>query len=160
MLTRYLLPAIIVLAVSSFACSSATPPSSADPNPAPTAAQATAATGAGGSSPISLADAAALRKLAFAYWKAYNAYDVDAALAYLEPGYRAARAKVVSSEINRIETFGVTLGISEKSPPLLTGPDQGEMLLDMKEPLGTRTIRMGFVRVGDSWWISAAEESE
>lgn len=107
---------------------------------------------------ISAEDAQAVRDLAFIFWEAYNAYEPDRAVSYLDESYRAAKEKVVRDEIRRIKTFGVKLGMSEKTPPVLIGPDQAEMYLNMKEPVGTRTIWMKFSRRGDGWTIMYSEE--
>ena len=104
------------------------------------------------------AEAAALRRLAFAYWDAYNAYEPDAVLAMLEPGERVKREPNIRDEIGRLKTFGVKLGITEKSPPVLTGPDTAEILVTMKEPLGSRTMKMVFLRNGEGWLVTGADE--
>ena len=40
----------------------------------------------------------------------------------------------------------------------MTAPGQGEMFMRLKEPLGTRRIRMAFVRVDGEWKITYAHE--
>jgi hypothetical protein len=108
---------------------------------------------------ISQQEAQTLRDLALAYWAAFNAYDAQGALAYLEPTYRAERTKVVKSDIGRIKLFGVKLGMSEKTPPVLVGPGQAQMYMSLKEPTGTRTILMKFAQPGGgTWLITYAEE--
>jgi hypothetical protein len=109
-------------------------------------------------SPLSPQDEAAVRQLGLAYWHAYNAYDADAALACLEPSYRASREATIRDEVGQIKFFGVKFGISEKSAPVALGPDAAEMYMNLSEPLGTRLIRMDFVRTSDGWLISFAEE--
>jgi hypothetical protein len=108
---------------------------------------------------LSAQDETAVRQLAMAYWQAYNAYDADAALACLEPAYRAKREAPVRDEIGQIKTFGVKFGISEKSAPVALGPDTAEMYVSLSEPLGTRLIRMDFVRTSGGWLITFAEET-
>jgi hypothetical protein len=107
---------------------------------------------------LSPADGAAVRQLAFAYWQAFNDYDVQTTLSYLEPTYGASRKASISDEIGQIRTFGVKLGVKEKSAPVALGPDTAEMYMSLSEPLGTRTIRMDFERTSDGWLISFAEE--
>jgi hypothetical protein len=107
---------------------------------------------------ISADDAQAVRDLAFKFWAAYNAYEPDTAVSYLDETYRVTKEAVVRDEISRIETFGVTLGMSEKTAPALTGPDQAEMYLSMKEPIGTRTMLMKFDKQGGAWIITYSEE--
>ena len=128
-----------------------------------TAASTTSTAGSTSTTPatttaISAEDAQAVRDLAFIFWDAYNAYDPDRAISYLDEGYRPVKEAVVRDEIRRIKTFGVTLGMSEKTAPVLTGPDQAEMYLSMKEPVGTRTIWMKFARRSDAWTITYSEE--
>ena len=43
-------------------------------------------------------------------------------------------------------------------PPALIGPDRAEIYLNMKVPVGTRTIWMKFARHGDAWTITYSEE--
>ena len=103
-------------------------------------------------------DIKATRELAFAYWDAFNSYDADTTLSYLEAGYRAQREEEIRDEIGRLKRFRVKLWVTEEGPPTLTTEDQGEMYLKMKEPLGTRRIRMAFLKVAGDWRITFAEE--
>ena len=77
----------------------------------------------------------ALKRLAFDYWIAFNEYDVDKVLSYLEESYRAEREQGVTDEIAQLELFRVTLGVSERSAPALLSPTEGEMMLNLREPL-------------------------
>ncbi len=99
-----------------------------------------------------------LRQLAFDYWAAFNDYDDDTVVAYLEDGYRQEREEQIRTDIGRIKFFRVTLGVEEQSPPAMIDPDLWEMYIKMKEPTGTRTIRMEFQLVGGTWKISYSEE--
>ena len=103
-------------------------------------------------------EADALRQLAFAYWEAFNAYDADRALGYLEENYRQQRDEEVRGEIELVKLFGVKLGVSEDTPPQIVSQDEREMYLTMKEPLGTRRVRMAFREVAGEWRITFAEE--
>ena len=105
-------------------------------------------------------EADALRKLAFAYWEAFNAYDADRALGYLEEDYRQQQDSAVRDDIGMIKLFSVKLGVSEETPPQVVGNDEWEMYLTMKEPLGTRRIRMAFQKVEGEWKITFAEEAQ
>ena len=100
------------------------------------------------------------RDLAFAYWDAFNAYDADRVLSYLEETYRVAREATIRAEIGQISSFGVKLGVSEESPPVSLGDDQAEMYLELKDPLGTKRIRMAFGRVDGEWVITFAEQTD
>jgi hypothetical protein len=134
------------LAVSSCASPTPTPKPTATSTPTPT------------TPPTETSDLATLRDLAFSYWEAFNSYDADRVLSYLYADYQAEREEKIRSDIGRIKTFRVKLGVSEKSPPMLVSPTEGEMFLNMKEPIGTRTIRMAFLKTGGEWKINYAEE--
>jgi hypothetical protein len=150
-----LILATMLAAACAGPAATAAPTPTASPTPTPAATPAPSAAAPLESTP---ADAEALRKLAFAYWDAYNAYDIDTVLSYLEPGERAKREAGIRDEIGRLKTFGVKLGLSEKSPPVLSAPDRGEMLMTMKEPLGSRTMKMVFLHRDGRWWVTAADE--
>jgi|GEM_PF-2444664 len=144
------------------ACARATP--TPTPTATPTPTSVATATGIPTSTPTQApaaaeaADAEVLRQLAFAYWEAFNAYDADRALSYLEDAYRAERESEIRSEIGQIRMFRVKLGVSEESPPQVVGQGDWEMFLSMKEPIGTRRIRMAFTPVEGEWKITCAEE--
>ena len=105
------------------------------------------------------AEAAHLRDLAFGYWEAFNAYDPDRVLAYLEDEYRQQREEQLRTEIGRIDLFNVQLGLSEEAPPWIIDGGGREMYLTLKEPLGTRRIRMEFQAVEGEWKITFAQEA-
>lgn len=132
------------------------------PTPAPTAATtATAMPLASSPQPTIAASAEEIetvRKLAFAYWEAFNSYDADRTLAYLAEPYRKQREETIRSQIRQIKLFRVKLGLTEETAPVFMAPDQAEMMLTMKEPLGTRRIKMQFQRESGTWLITQAEE--
>ncbi len=123
-----------------------------------TSSAAPSSSASANATPISATDAQAVRDLATAYWAAYNAYDAEKTLSYLDTAYRPSQDKIIRSEIGQLKTFGVKLGVSEKSAPVLTAPGQAEMYLTMKTPTGTRTMLMKFAGSGDAWTITYAEE--
>lgn len=98
-----------------------------------------------------------VRTLAFSYWDAFNAYDADRVLSYLEDGYRAIREDTIRAEIGQIDTFGVQLGVEEESPPVLLGEDEAEMYVALRNPLGVRRIHMTFALIDGTWIITFAE---
>ena len=122
----------------------------ASPTPTPTATPTAFAP--------SSAKADEFRGIAFGYWEAFNAYDPEATLAYLEESYRALQDEVVRGQIGQVRRFGVKLGVSEESAPQMIRPNVAEMYLGMREPLGTRRIRMEFLQVGEEWKLTFAEE--
>jgi len=154
------LPRLVLATMLAAACAgpAATSVPTTTPSPPPTSAATSAPSAAAPLGSIAPGEADALRKLAFAYWGAYNTYDIDTVLSYLEPGERAKREAGIRDEIGRLKTFGVKLGMSEKSPPVLSAPDTGEMLMTMQEPLGSRTMKMVFLHRDGRWWVTAADE--
>ena len=104
----------VTLAVIGVACESSP---TATPNPGPVADPQ---------------EADALRQLAFAYWEAFNAYDADRALGYLEEDYRQQRDEEVRGEIQRIKRFRVKLGLREETAPWVVSDDEREMYLPKK----------------------------
>jgi hypothetical protein len=108
--------------------------------------------------PISAADTLAVRRLVGSFWEAYNAYDPERVISYLDEHYRPIKEPVVRDEIRRLKAFSVTLGVSEKSAPVLVEPNEAEVFLNMKTPTGTRTVRMRLVRRGDDWVVTYSEE--
>jgi hypothetical protein len=105
-------------------------------------------------------EADAVSAVARAYWAAYNAYDAAAAIAHLDPGYRPQKADVVRSEVGRIKTFGVQLGVKEKAPPEAVGPGTAQVYLSMDTPAGKRTVLMRFADRDGTWKVTYAEEVE
>ena len=103
-------------------------------------------------------EAEALRQLAYAYWDAFNSYDAARTLGYLEDGYRQQRDETVRDEIQLVQTFGVKLEAGEHTPPYVVSENEREMYMNIKEPLGTRRIRMAFRQVDGEWKITHAEE--
>ena len=107
---------------------------------------------------LDIEDINALSKLAFAFWDAYNAYDGDKTLGYLEENYRQLRGEEIRDNIGLMKLFGVKLALSEESPPHMISDGEWEMHMTMKEPLGTRRIRMAFRQVEGEWKIVFAEQ--
>ena len=173
MLRRCLLPAAFsMLAIITVACGGSSTPTpttvpvvesneaEAEPSPSPVAESEVAEAEQGSGLVTDSEEADALRRVAFGYWEAFNAYDADGALAYLEADYRQQRDGTVRSEIGRMKPFRVKLGLSEESPPSVVSRDEREMYLTMKEPLGERRIRMAFRKVDEEWKITFAEEAK
>ena len=155
----FMVAAIVSLMAASCAAPTATP--TLAPTPTPTLTPTPLATATPTPTPPSASDVAdTLRQLAFAYWEAFNSYDADKALGYLEEAYRQERESVIRKEIGQIKFFRVKLGVSEESPPQMAGPGEAEMFLTMKEPLGSRRIHMRFREVEGEWKITYAQEVE
>lgn len=153
-----LLATVVVLTAAACGGSGAAGEAGSSSQAATPVAASGASSAAASAAPMAAADAKAVRDLMTAYWIAYNAYDADKALSYLEESYRASQDETVRGEIGQIKTFGVKLGVKEKSAPALTGTDQSEMYIDMKTPTGGRVLIMRFARAGGTWTITDVEE--
>jgi hypothetical protein len=136
----------------------ATPAASAAP--VVPAAQANPTSSPSNAATIDTETTETLRQLAFDYWVAFNAYDPDKTLSYLEASYRQRREEEIRDEIGRIKIFNVQLDVSEQIPPQMNGDGTAEMFLMMKEPLGLRRIQMNFLEVNGEWKLTYTEEVE
>ena len=179
MLRRFIAPCVLAaVAVVGVACGSSTPseptpvpsedptptPIAADdPDPTPVPARDPDPTPVPVDDPTPTSDAAladTFRQMTFDYWEAFNAYDADRVLEFLEEGYGREREEKIRGDIGRLKLFSVQLGVTEESPPSIVDEDEWEMYLTMKEPLGTRRIRMAFREVDGEWKITFSEEVE
>jgi hypothetical protein len=102
-------------------------------------------------------DIEAARQVVFAYWEAYNSYDVDGVLALLEDSWREERADEIAGEIGQMKMFGVTLEVEEEAEPAITDETVGiEMLVNT--PLGAKHYIYYLKEIGGEWRIYFAEE--
>ena len=164
---RFLTVCIGIVLIASACASSETDTST---TPEPTVAQA-ATSAPASAAPTSVTeqqsdeteDAAStmgmLRQMAFDYWEAFNSFEAEKVLAFLEDAYRLEREEEIRTDIGRIKTFGVKLEVSEQIPPRIDG-DEAVMFLLMKEPLGIRRIQMSYLKVDDNWKVTYSEEAE
>ena len=157
---RWIAPcALLAVAVVGVACGGSTPSeptpiATGDPEPTPVPVDDPTPT------PDAEKQADTFRQMTFDYWEAFNAYDADGVLAFLEEGYGREREEKIRGDIGRLKLFSVQLGVAEESPPSMVDEDEWEMYLTMKEPLGTRRIRMAFREVRGEWKITFSEEVE
>ena len=167
MLRRFVAPCVLAaVAVVGVACGSSTPAEpttvpSEDPTPTPIAVDDPEPTPVPVDDPTPTSDAAqadTFRQMTLDYWEAFNAYDSDRVLEFLEEGYGREREEKIRGDIGRLKLFSVQLGVTEESPPSIVDEDEWEMYLTMKEPLGTRRIRMAFRQVDGEWKIIFSEE--
>jgi len=87
----------VALAVAACSASTGTLPSTATPIPPSTA-----------SSPVSpgpTEQIETLRQLAFDYWAAFNVYDKEKVLSFLEESYRTERESRIRSDIGRLSAY-------------------------------------------------------
>ena len=94
------------------------------------------------------------------YWEALNEYDVDHAIAMLEPVYRAQEEDLIRTDIGRMKLFRAKLEVSEETPPTLNADGDYETYLSVKTPIDTRRLLMVFRRIEGKWWIVYSDEVE
>jgi len=104
-------------------------------------------------------DIEAARQVVFAYWEAFNSYDVDGVLAFLEESWREDRADDIAGEIGQMEMFGVTLEVEEEAEPAITDETVGIKML-VKTPLGAKHYIYYLKEIDGEWKIYFAEEVE
>ena len=162
MLRRFIAPCVLAaVAVVGVACESSTP---AEPTTVPVEDSEPSPIPGDEPEPTSVPaedaeeEADTFRQMTFDYWEAFNAYDADRVLGFLEEGYGREREEKIRGDIGRLKLFSVQLGVTEESPPSMVDEDEWEMYLTMKEPLGTRRIRMAFREVDGEWKITFSEE--
>ena len=101
-----------------------------------------------------------IRNTAFAYWDAWNSYDADKVLAFLEPSYRGVEEERIRRDIGRTQGFNARLRLTEESPPGRLDSGHWEMLLSMRTPIDMRRIRMTFLVEEDHCWITFSGQVE
>ena len=100
---------------------------------------------------------AVLRGIGEAFWEAYNAYDVEATLAFMEDAYREERRDTVSSSINLYKLFGSTVDVHDWTEAVEIGPGVWELYNTISTPLGDRRSRIEFKDIGGEWKITFAD---
>ena len=100
------------------------------------------------------------RALALGYWAAFNDYDADKALSFLEDGYRSRRQSDIREQIDRLRSSNGRLVLTEVREPFMIGPEEAVMFFSLGDPPITERIQVTFVRVADGWKIRYAGEPE
>jgi hypothetical protein len=101
----------------------------------------------------------AARQVVYDYWEAFNAYDVEGVLDYLEESYRQLRADEIPGEIGQMEGAGVTLELEEEAEPVVT--PEGIVVIQIKlivPILSDRHITYDLVKIDGDWKICDSEE--
>ncbi len=101
-----------------------------------------------------------VRNTAFAYWDAWNSYDADKVLAFLEPSYRGVEEERIRRDIGRTQSFNAKLRLTEESPPVRLESAHWEIFLTMRTPIDMRRIRMTFLVGEDRYWITFSGQVE
>jgi hypothetical protein len=103
-------------------------------------------------------DIDAARQVVFDYWKAFNAYDLDGVLSFLEDSWRQESAESLKSDMGQLQAFGTTLGVSEEAEPTVTPDGKVEIKIKLKTPLGSRHVTYDLMKVNGEWKICYSEE--
>ena len=103
-------------------------------------------------------DVEAARQVVFAYLEALNNYDLEGVLSFLEESWRQEREESLASEIDQMQSFGVTLGVEEEAEPTTTPEGTVEIKIKLKTPLGARHITYHLMKINDEWKIYLAVE--
>ena len=84
-----------------------------------------------------------LRSLAFAYWEAFNAYDADRVLGYLEESYRQQRDETIREEIGQDQALPRTAGTKRGDASAAVERPRGGDVLDDEGAAGHTTYPHG-----------------
>jgi hypothetical protein len=107
---------------------------------------------------ITQEDVDAARQVVFAYLEAFNNYDVEGVLAFLEESWRQEREESLTSEIGQMKTFGVTLGVEEEAEPAINPDETVEIKMKLSTPLGDRHMTYHLMKINEEWKIYLVEE--
>ncbi|MFC2058269.1 hypothetical protein ACFLTS_01300 [Chloroflexota bacterium] len=116
-----------------------------------------------GSDTLSSEDLQAIRDMATAYWEAFNAYDAETAMSFMEDSWRVEHEEALRDELTRLKNGflfikNVKLDVTEESPPTVIGDNEVEMLFKLGTPLGDKHSYFRIVKIGDEWKVCFSEE--
>jgi hypothetical protein len=100
----------------------------------------------------------AARQVMFAYWEAFNNYNVEGVLACLEESWRQEREESLTSEIGQMKAFGVKLGVEEEAEPVITPEGTIGIKIKLTTPMGTKHYTYHLTKINDEWKIYLAVE--
>lgn len=108
-------------------------------------------------------DIEAARQAVFAYREAFNNYDVEGALAFLEESHRAeaGREDGIRSDIGQMETYGIKLGVEEEAEPTVTADGKVEIYIKLDVPVfgqQDRHIIYQLMEIEGEWKICSSED--
>jgi hypothetical protein len=139
-------------------------PSLSEPTPTnPTEEEAETPPSATNEESITEEDIEAARQVVFAYWEAFNNYDVDGVLAFLEESWQEDSADDIASEIDQMKGANMTMGVEEEAEPTVTtdGTIVIKMLIDIPIMImPDRHYSYYLKKIDGEWKIYYAEEVE
>ena len=130
--------------------SAVAPPPTDRPLPTPTAAPSPVA--------ITKEDVDTARQVVFDYFEAFNQYDVEGVLAFLEESYRQDKAESIEEDIDRMKSFGAKLGVEEESEPVITPEGKIEIYIKLRTPIGAQYVTYQLLQESGEWKICLSEE--
>ena len=107
-------------------------------------------------------DIEAARQVVFAYWEAFNSYDLEGVLAFLEESWREERTESIASEISQMEMADMTMGVEEEAEPEVTdGTIAIKMFIDIPVIFMPDRHYIYYLKnIEGEWKIYLAEEVE
>ena len=115
-------------------------------------------------STITQKDVADAQQVVWDYWDAFNSYDVELTLSYLEESFRQERGETLTDEIGRMKfPFRIRIKVTKEAEPVITS--EGiigiiEIIMRLRTPIGAKIITYHLVKVNGEWKISEAIEEE
>lgn len=103
-------------------------------------------------------DLEAIRAVVASYWGAFNSYDLERTLSFLEPAYREEQAETIAGEIRSLKLFGVKMGVSEESEPSFLSPEEAELIVKLAVPFRDRRVYQHLVKIDGVWKIDVSME--
>jgi hypothetical protein len=135
------------------------PPATTTPTEEPEATPPAATTEGG----ITEEDIEAARQAVFAYREAFNNYDVEGALAFLEESHRADREDGIRSDIGQMKAYGIKLGVEEEAEPTITDDGMVAIYIKLDVPVfgqKDRHVIYYLMEIEGEWKICVSEDVE
>jgi hypothetical protein len=98
------------------------------------------------------------RQVVYDYWDAFNSYDVERVLTFLEDSYRQEREEDIRDEIGKLDFFNVKLAVEEEADPVITPDRIIEIYMSVSTPIGLKHVTYGLVNVNGVWKIFSSVE--
>ena len=106
-------------------------------------------------------DVEAARQVVFAYREAFNNYDVEGTLAFLEESLRAEREEAIRSDISQMKSYGIKLGVEEEAEPTVTDDGMVAIYIMLDVPVfgqKDRHVIYYLMEIEGEWKICSYED--